>query len=250
MNGYGFGKVDPDVLREFLRERSEENKALEGGSRAERRKEKKRIKEAVPSCRLVVVDMPGYGHNSLKEWGVEIEKYLSRRAKAAVVLVDAVVGLNEGDRMILEMLKEQKVRTMVMLTKGDKFLEKEVTKTKQGKTLDNKSGLGGACVNVWEELRRIEGRHSQWREGEGWEREIWVTGAGDRKNGSGLGVEGARWAICKLAGLFEDNRTFDPTLVYQPAQVEIVSFDDIVWASTSASASASDKDANSLKATF
>ena len=74
-----------------------------------------------------------------------------------------------------------------------------------------------------------------WGEGNGWEREIWVTGAGDPDRKGGLGVEGARWAVCRLAGLVEDERGVEKVeeVVLEEKEVErpkIVPFDQIQWA--------------------
>ncbi|KAK5653316.1 hypothetical protein OQA88_9007 [Cercophora sp. LCS_1] len=216
MNGYGFGTVDLDVLQRFQKEREEENKLLEGGSRSKRREEQKRLKERVPRWRLVMVDMPGYGLNSRDEWGVEVEKYLGRRGvlKGAVVLIDAVAGVKEGDVGVLEMLRDIGVRTQVVLTKGDKVGYEE-------------GRLDGVCREVWDTLRKVEGRGVTWAEGRGWEREIFVTGAGDPVRGGGLGVQGARWAICRLAGLVEDERVAEKVVVKER---KIVSFEDLTYA--------------------
>lgn len=67
--------------------------------------------------------------------------------------------------------------------------------------------IGEVLVGVWKELRRVERRSLIWLEGgdKGWEREVWVMGVGDLRNG-GLGVEMVRWVICRLVGLVEDKR--------------------------------------------
>ncbi|KAK3333077.1 hypothetical protein B0T19DRAFT_417081 [Cercophora scortea] len=195
-----------------------------GASRSEKRAERAerhKHRERPASYGLVVMDMPGYGLNSQKTWGVEISKYLSRRAmlRGAVLLIDAVAGVKDGDRMALNMLRDAGVRTTVVLTKADKL----------GYGKEGQAGVDKMCLSVWEELRRIERKSSTWREGEGWEKEIWVTGAGDPKNG-GYNVVGARLAICKMAGLVEDTRVFEVPEVAKVTPGRIVSFDELGWA--------------------
>ncbi|GAB1315658.1 EngB-type G domain-containing protein [Madurella fahalii] len=224
MNGYGFGAaVKAQYERHAELARDAAKKKSQGAvTRAERR-ERKAFWEQPPRHRLVMVDMPGYGLGSQQAWGVEIQKYLSKRVmlRGAVLLVDAVAGVKEADRMVLGMLRDADVRTAVVLTKADKLGAGE--------------GLQGrvdeVCLSVWEELRRVEKESLTWLEGapRGWESEIWVTGAGDPGSG-GLGVAGARWAICRMAGIVEDNRVFDtPGVVQQPSTQRIVSFDQIKW---------------------
>jgi len=226
LNGYGFGIVDPEILKAFLAQRRKENEAAEKlPTRTLRREYAKAHKEKAPTCRLVVVDLPGYGQNSLHQWGVEISKYLQRRAKGAVLLVDAEVGLKDADRDVLKMLRDFKVKTMVVLTKGDKLMMKPKF------SMTGNTGFDKVCVDIWKELRGVELLNGTWTEGDGWEREIWVTGAGGRSTVTSLGIEAARWAFCKLAGLMEDPRE----ATGQPASVpvdDVVSFDDIVWTKT------------------
>ncbi|KAK4190895.1 P-loop containing nucleoside triphosphate hydrolase protein [Podospora australis] len=253
LNGYGFGdslkfppipvpveEADPEVLTELEEQEREAKRLLEekhkGATRSERRQNQKKIKEPAARFALVMTDMPGYGLGSQRNWGVEIQKYLAKRKmlKGAILLVDAVAGLKDQDIMVLETLRNAELRTAVVLTKVDKLLYGENNKDGEGK-----KQVEGTCLEVWDELRKVEQRSKVWLEGEkkGWEREVWVTGAGDPKNGQ-LGVEGARWAICRMAGLVEDRRKL-PGMVEgekgvgekkEGKKVEVVSFDDIVWA--------------------
>ena len=236
LNGYGFGAPRPDVVRAALAERAADNKDQkrnEGlSSRAEKRADRKqRLREPVPAHALIVVDMPGYGLHSQAAWGTEVAKYLARRAalRGAVLLIDAVAGVKDGDRMVLNMLRDAGVRTTVVLTKGDKLGYWD-------------RALDRACVDVWAQLRRSERRGDRtWTEGNGWERELWVAGAGDPNKKGGLGVDGVRWAICKMAGLVEDTRDLAPASAVlaegakkPTAASKIVPFDQIPWASIAA----------------
>jgi GTP-binding protein len=219
MNGYGFGVPCKEQYLSFAQAAQEAPKRAK--SRSERRKEHK---EEPPRHRLVMVDMPGYGLGSQEAWGVEIQKYLARRAmlRGAVLLVDAVAGIKEADKMVLGMLRDAEVRTAVVLTKADKL---------GGGEDGRKERVDEVCLSVWEELRRVEQESLTWLEGteRGWESEIWVTGAGDPESG-GLGVAGARWAICRIAGIVKDERVFDvPGVVQKPSAPRIVSFDELMW---------------------
>ncbi|KAK4172774.1 P-loop containing nucleoside triphosphate hydrolase protein [Triangularia setosa] len=260
LNGYGFGTPPPedaDALAEKSREIKAKREAMvKGATRAARRGAQKEYMQREKPRRfaLIMVDMPGYGLGSKKDWGLEIQKYLAKRQmlKGAVVLIDAEAGVKDQDRMVLGNLRDNGVRTMVVLTKGDKVVDYAmVEQRKKDAAAAAAEGAEGrkvaeeriheVLVGVWKELRRVERRSLTWLEGEekGWEREVWVTGAGDPRNG-GLGVETARWAICRLAGLVEDKRKIVvPGLdtvekvkkgvpkVVEVKEPEIVSFDDI-----------------------
>ena len=226
MSGYLFGDAVKAQKQKWIDELDENKGVVFTGlkTRKEKRDAVKKL-EKMPEHRLCVVDLPGYGLGSQTEWGIEIEKYLSRRKilHGAVLLIDAVVGMKELDRAVLQMLRDCGVRTAVVLTKADKFrkLPSPAAADRQMKEV---------CLSVWRELRRLE-RGSEWVEGgeKGWEREIWVTGAGDPQS-TGFGVAGVRYLISRMAGAVEEERKL--TIVPGAAKVtsgEIVKFDDIPW---------------------
>ena len=174
---------------------------------------------------LIILDTPGYGLNSQRTWGVELSKYLKRRTmlRGAVVLIDSVAGIKKGDQMALALLRDHNVRTTIVLTKADKVRSKP-------------GHINQVCLDVWEELRRIEGKGhghgARWSEGNGWEREVWVTGAGDLKSKNGVesnNVAGARMAICKMAGLVADDRREEIVVpeAAKPPVGRIVTFEEI-----------------------
>ncbi|KAJ4423872.1 hypothetical protein N0V82_001456 [Gnomoniopsis sp. IMI 355080] len=219
MNAYGFG---PPASVKPLSRKEQQARRDTGRARGERRKGKTTIQpEALPKHSLVLMDMPGYGQNSRADWGEEILKYLSRREilNGAVLLVDAVAGVKDGDRGVLELLRDAGLKTTVVLTKADKL----VTETDL-EAWRSSSRLRQACEHVWEEIRQVEsaGKLSSWWENEGWTPEIFVTGAGDPKMG-GMGVDGARLAIARLAGLVAE-----PARVVEAAP-EVVPYDQIVF---------------------
>ncbi|KAK3952279.1 hypothetical protein QBC32DRAFT_341830 [Pseudoneurospora amorphoporcata] len=239
MNAYGFGPP-PKVAPPKKEAEPEEQGETRIKSRSERREEKTKFsKERKPTNQLILVDMPGYGFNSQSEWGKEIIKYLEKRKmlKGAVVLIDSVAGVKKDDRAVLGMLRDAGVRTTIILTKADKIDSMEEYHQGAGKERE-KGSIGDMCVKVWEELRKIEEESLTWVEGKGWERELWVTGAGDPRN-AGLGIAGARLAIAKMAGLVRDERALADeeapelgSVVTKPAPTasKIIPFDQIVWA--------------------
>lgn len=70
---------------------------------------------------LELVDTPGYGYSSRREWGQATMKFLrTRMLRRAFVLVDARHGLKPADRQILGLLEAQGVSWQMVLTKADK----------------------------------------------------------------------------------------------------------------------------------
>ncbi|KAI1484607.1 hypothetical protein F5X96DRAFT_663565 [Biscogniauxia mediterranea] len=177
--------------------------------------------EDIPTHAFHLVDMPGYGHASLKEWGHNIGLYLGKRTsvKGAIVLVDAEVGPKASDFNLLELLSVAQLRTTVVLTKADKV----------------KNGLEGlreTCVKIWEGIQDIEHKHADkvWD----WDKEIFVTAVGAKDHSVvSSTIATARLAVARLAGLVKDNRP-------KPKRDEkwtgkLVSFDDLLYAPSKAS---------------
>lgn len=219
MNAYGFGP--PLSARPLTRAEQEARK--EGGrGRAERRSaEGKRRAEPMPRHSLVMMDMPGYGLNSRADWGEEILKYINRREilHGAVLLIDAVAGVKQGDRMVLEVLRDAGLKTSVVVTKADKLVNDT-----DAAIWENSGPLRQACLHIWEEMRTVErAGKMDWFEGDGWNPEVFITGAGDPKLG-GMGIDGARLSICRLAG-----HLATPVRRFEVAQPEIVPFDQLVF---------------------
>ncbi|KAL1881200.1 hypothetical protein Daus18300_001051 [Diaporthe australafricana] len=223
MNAYGFGK--PLKTRPLTRAEQEARK--EGGrGRAERRAGGDTRREPMPAHSMVLMDMPGYGLNSRADWGEEILKYLSRREilQGAVLLIDAVAGVKPGDRMVLEVLRDAGLKTSVVLTKADKLVSDADAVVWQ-----SSGPLRQACLHIWEEMRGVENAsENDWFEGDGWNPEIFVTGAGDPRLG-GMGIDGARLSMGRLAGhLAYPVRNFG---VQQ--QPDIVPYDQLVFSPSS-----------------
>ncbi|KAJ0119576.1 gtp-binding protein [Diaporthe amygdali] len=222
MNAYGFG---PPLSTKPLTKAEQEARKEGGRGRGERRSADGKRREPMPAHSMVLMDMPGYGLNSRADWGEEILKYINRREilHGAILLIDAVAGVKQGDRMVLEVLRDAGLKTSVVMTKADKLVS-----DKDAFVWESSAPLRQACMHIWEEMRSVEkAGEMDWFEGDGWNPEIFVTGAGDPKLG-GMGVDGARLSICRLAGhIAQPARKFD---VSQP---EIVPFDQLVFSSSS-----------------
>ncbi|CAK7209775.1 hypothetical protein SCUCBS95973_000555 [Sporothrix curviconia] len=266
MNGYGFGpplRASQQQVFERVLEK-EEADADKKTKRAEAspvstsnlsRSQKRALApgEPSPAHSLVIIDMPGYGFMSKSEWGTEITKYLERRAtlRGAILLVDAVAGLKDGDRHALAMLRDANIRTVVILTKADKLLpprllrmpaavaaakqeERALTSSssfyssssassasllaspepafKSGAS-EGEQALRTSCLRVWKTLRRIE--RASFGTVPWMEGQGWspeiVVTGAGDPRGGGFGVAGARLAICRVAGLIPQHGVVERT---------------------------------------
>ncbi|KAI0437918.1 hypothetical protein F4803DRAFT_119395 [Xylaria telfairii] len=203
INTYGFGPA-PTIkeLQEHASERKDED---------------------IPAHTFHLVDMPGYGHASLTEWGKNISLYLSKRnfVKGAIVLIDAEVGPKDSDFHLLQLLSEAQLKTAIVMTKADKVRT-------------GLEGLRDTCTKVWDGIRAIEARSTDgnWV----WEKDVYVTavGAKDSKVARST-LATARLAVARLAGLVKDER---PNVERnKPWSGKTISFDDLQYAPSTISAS-------------
>lgn len=197
MNAFGFGP--PPTIQEL----------------ADADPEAKRT-EDLPTHQFFVVDMPGYGHRSLQDWGKHISLYLNKRqaVKGAVLLIDGEVGPKGGDLMALELLQSAGVKTAIVLTKADKAVHVGILKK--------------TCQEMWITMRDMHAGdlNSKWE----WEKDIFVTALGATKNEIGAEtVAIARLAVARLAGLVKEKIRLhaEPAKGYAG---NIVSFDDLQFA--------------------
>ena len=226
MNAYGFG---PPLSTKPLTRAEQEARKEGGRGRSERRSADGQRREPMPRHSIIMMDMPGYGLNSRADWGEEILKYLSRREiiHGAVLLIDAVAGVKQGDRMVLEVLRDAGLKTSVVLTKADKLVNET-----DSALWESSGPLRQACLHIWDEMRAVEkAGEMDWFEGDGWNPEVFITGAGDPKLG-GMGIDGARLSMCRLAG-----HLTTPVRKFEVTQPEIVPFDQLVFSSSSSTSS-------------
>ncbi len=91
--------------------------------------------------RLMLVDLPGYGHAEVSKvrqqnWGRLIRDYLKGRVtlRAVCLLIDSRHGLKDLDREIMTMLDKAAVSYRVVLTKADKTKPAELQSVIQSTT--------------------------------------------------------------------------------------------------------------------
>ncbi|KAK1246341.1 hypothetical protein MKX08_000143 [Trichoderma sp. CBMAI-0020] len=182
--------------------------------------------EKLPRYSLVLVDTPGYGFKSQASWGDAVWKYIKARKmlRGAVVLISSEKKLMEQDKWLLRTLAEANTRTLVVLTKADKG---------GGSWTERCSQMAELLRGELRKISRSAG--NGWKEGSGWNPDIYITAAGmDRmpKLASGGGVGGVRTSILEMAGFDLQDKEVkkkDETITYGGP---VVSFDDIKWKPT------------------
>ena len=167
--------------------------------------------------RLVVMDMPGYGKGGREEWGVQIMKYIEKRRelKRVFVLVDALHGVKESDRQIVQMLKGLAVPYQVVLSKVDRVLF-DGTRVPSDKALDGRLIVLRRRMEEIRELVRLETEEDGGSVGE-----VIACSAEKRAEGKLLGIDALRFAMLHAAGL-----ELIPN-VKLAAPVEVVPFEEI-----------------------
>ncbi|KAH0611978.1 uncharacterized protein H6S33_010030 [Morchella sextelata] len=104
--------------------------------------------------KLVLLDMPGYGHASREEWGVQIMKYLKSRKqfRRAFLLIDAKHGLKKNDLQLLEQFGQEGISYQIVLSKIDRVKPKDLEKLfKEVRDL-MENGIPGANAGLGEIL--------------------------------------------------------------------------------------------------
>ncbi|KAF3068293.1 putative GTP-binding protein EngB [Daldinia childiae] len=173
-------------------------------------------KEDIPTHTFYLVDMPGYGHASLEDWGRNITLYLTKRigVKGAIILIDAEVGPKELDLQCLQLLSSVNMRTSIVLTKADKV---------KGGLL----ALGDLCAKLRDNILDIEKSQENYN----WnlDRDVFVTALGARDaaviHSTALH---ARFAVARLAGLIETNRPDSEK--NEKWSGKVISFEDLQYA--------------------
>ncbi|KAI0188774.1 P-loop containing nucleoside triphosphate hydrolase protein, partial [Xylaria flabelliformis] len=173
--------------------------------------------EDIPTHTFHLVDMPGYGHASLKEWGKNIALYLKKRnfVKGAIVLIDAEVGPKDSDFHLLQLLSDAQLKTAIVMTKADKVRK-------------GLEGLRETCTKVWDGIRAIEAQSTDgnWV----WEKDVYVTAVGAKDSAVARStLTTARLAVARLAGLVKDERLNVER--NKRWSGKMISFDDLQYAS-------------------
>ncbi|CRG87762.1 putative GTP-binding protein EngB [Talaromyces islandicus] len=80
--------------------------------------------------KIVLLDMPGYGKASRREWGIEIMKYLQQRKqlRRTYLLIDSLHGLKDTDKEILSLFRQYGISHQIILSKIDRILAPRLNK--------------------------------------------------------------------------------------------------------------------------
>ena len=168
-------------------------------------------------ARLVVMDMPGYGKGGREEWGVQIMKYVEKRRelKRVFVLIDALHGVKESDRQVVQMLRELVVPYQVVLSKVDRVLFDGGRVPSEGLLKGRLEGLMGRMEDI-RELVKLETEEDGGSVGE-----VIACSAERRVEGKLLGIDALRFAMLYAAGLELKEK------VKFAAPVDVVPFEEI-----------------------
>ncbi|KAF7919901.1 uncharacterized protein EAE98_009135 [Botrytis deweyae] len=172
------------------------------------------------SERLVVLDMPGYGHGGRPEWGKEIIKYLEKRKqlKRAFVLIDAEHGIKESDRVMLQMLRAQKVPHQVVLSKIDKMLF--ASNTKKIPSSDNLKNRMTRLDKLLQETKEMIEPDPESEDADSMTGEI-LTCTSEKCAGRKYGIDAVRFAMLRAAGLHIQPK------IKLAKQVDIISHEEL-----------------------
>ncbi|TAQ84772.1 hypothetical protein B7494_g6898 [Chlorociboria aeruginascens] len=165
------------------------------------------------------MDMPGYGKGAKAEWGAEVLKYLEHRTqlKRTFLLIDSLHGLKDTDRVILKSLKNLRVPFQVIMSKVDKVILHKPPKHQAMAT--NFAQLR----QLMEQVKEVIQPSSE--DDGGAIGEVIAcseyTAGGRRTRGPKMGIDAARFAILRAAGL-----EYRPKIDLS-APVEIVSHEEL-----------------------
>jgi len=153
---------------------------------------------SVAGGRCVLLDMPGYGHNSRAEWGVQVMKYLQRRRelRRVFLLVDAEHGFKSFDRLMVRTFAKHGISFQIVLSKVDKMRPEELV----GRLVQARAVLQG---DDWEG----QGEGDDWRAARmscGLGEIIGTAANPSKKKKRRIGINDLRWSIMVAMGLDED----------------------------------------------
>lgn len=183
---------------------------------------------------LVLMDTPGYGYNSIKAWGDQIEEYLQRRTmlKGVVLLLRGDIPLTNWDCEVLRFLAHMGKRTTIILTRADRCGE---------------GTWRQVCIERYAQIAEVlDGQGAKGKkkkdldlEAADWTPEVCLTAAGMADGGmvkrgklkktpvrDEAGMGGARIAVLRLAGVMgpeAENKEPAP----EPWVGKTISWDDI-----------------------
>ncbi|KAH9816349.1 50S ribosome-binding GTPase [Teratosphaeria destructans] len=202
-----FGRTnvkDAHVSRTPGRTRTMNGFGVTGGllvGAAPKQGEKEAAWKRFPRGGCVVLDMPGYGSGSQKDWGREILKVLENRKqlRRTFVLVDSEHGLKRTDIQLLTHLRRQGLNHQIVLSKVDKILYPSA-RVPTGRSLNNRlMKLKDLCGTIKERLENEAG------DGKSNNMDLLCCsaekGLTEKNRREKLGIEEVRWAVLAACGL-------------------------------------------------
>jgi GTP-binding protein len=140
--------------------------------------------KGLTDTRVTVLDAPGYGYGSDKDWGAEIITYLRRRKqlRRIFILIDAVHGPKKHDQQMLKMLREFNIPHQLIASK-----------------IDRQKNLASTLHSLQEVAQPNTSHGSAFGLGE----ILAVGGLEDSIKAKPLGVPDVQWAVLRAAGLDE-----------------------------------------------
>jgi GTP-binding protein len=148
--------------------------------------------------RLVVLDMPGYGHGGHAAWGAEIMKYLNQRKQLmrAFLLIDPLHGMKKTDMQLLTLFRQQNIPHQILFPKVDRHLFPSSTR------LPSEGALQRRFQDLRNKMEDIAKAVQPDTEDEsGALGEIIACSSEYKHNGKKLGIDMVRHAMLQAAGL-------------------------------------------------
>ena len=176
---------------------------------------------SVAGGRGVLLDMPGYGHNSRAEWGVQVMKYLQRRRelRRVFLLVDAKHGFKPFDRLMVRTFAMHGIPFQVVLSKVDRMRPDELI----GRLVQARAVLQG---DDWEG----QGEGDDWRAARmscGLGEIIGTAANPSKKKRSRVGINDLRWSVVVAMGL-DENVDLKSNFGSPVVDVDILSSDGVL----------------------
>lgn len=177
---------------------------------------------------LYLVDSPGYGFGSAKDYHDALSRYLEKRTscRGVVLLLPLNKDLRPIDTGVLDHLASMNKRTLILLTKADTCKVGWAEKWPQ--TADV---LRDSMSRIDAQRGRHQGESARWKEGDAWNPDIYVIAAGAKgrtASSNAAGIGGARRAILELAGYnLRGGVSEDPSVASYDG--DIVPFEDIQY---------------------
>lgn len=181
-----------------------------------------------PEAGVYLVDSPGYGYGSAKDYHEALSAYLEQRSscRGVVLLLPLNKKIRPIDTGVLDHLASMNKRTLILLTKADTAKPGWVERWPEMANF-----LRDSMNRIGSRQEKKLGSSASWKEGDAWNPDIYVVAAGAKgrtatSNAAGMG--GARRAILQLAGYDLKGRVSEEPSVATYGG-DIVPFEDLQY---------------------